>query len=245
MEPLTYVYLHSEQFLVEGNETMVALPAVPKVIKIILKHALEAATTEVINRIFMQYSGTAPTDTELNTFCSNGVGAWETNLEPMATPQVALTEFSAEDLTSPTSAVGAFLSAGVGTRTGGLLGAGTAATISFQIARRYRGGHPRIYTPYGSDSDLQDRAQWTSDFANDLGTAWVAFITALETSPWSGSGSLVPVNVSYYEGFTNHTYPSGRTKPIPNLRGTPIVDVIPDVSVGLQLTSQRRRNRTP
>jgi hypothetical protein len=129
----------------------------------------------------------------------------------------------------------------VGTRTGATLGAQVAFVISGEIFRRYRGGHPRNYFPFGVDTDSYDARSWHTAFQTDVSEGWGEFVNAVEAAGWTGAGTLTPVNVSYYEGFTNHTYPSGRVRPIPTLRGTPVIDVIESYIFRPDYETQRRR----
>jgi hypothetical protein len=50
------------------------------------------------------------------------------------------------------------------------------------------------------------------------------------------------VNVSYFSGFTNVTFPSGRIRPVPKLRSVPLVDTVTSWSTNPNVASQRRRN---
>jgi len=220
---------------------MVALPAVPKVVKVVLYNLLLDAAAYMLNRVFMQYSGTAPTDTELETYAGAVNTAYGSNLIPLQGPGVTYGGCGAEDLSSSTSAVGSSADTVVGTRSGATLGGQVCFIISGEIARRYRGGHPRSYWPFGIDTDSYDAHSWHPTFLTSVLTAWGDFLTAIEGAGWTGAGTLSPVNVSYYEGFTNHTYPSGRTRPIPTLRGTPVVDPIISYVPRPDYGTQRRR----
>jgi hypothetical protein len=221
---------------------MPALPPVSKVLKIVVQQLLTDAAAYLINRLFYQYSGTAPTDTQLDTFAGDVASAWITNITPIQCDVVTLKGVEVEDLTSATSAVGAAIANNVGTRTGSAPGAGMCFVVSNEIARRYRGGHPRNYLYAGVAGDLAAAFQWTSGFATTAINAWASLGTAIQASAWSGGGSLAAVNVSYYEGFTNHTYPSGRTRPIPTLRSSPVIDLVVNVIGRESVGSQRRRN---
>jgi hypothetical protein len=221
---------------------MPALPNATKVLKIVLRYVQMNADNDVINRFFMQYSGTAPIAAELDTLANAIITHWTADLAPLHSVDVQLFNAVLEDLSSPTAAVGASNTSSVGTRTGGVLGAGVAAVMKEAINRRYRGGHPRVYLPAGVTSDLQTMRTWTSSFITNLGVGWSSFISDIGGSVWSGGGTLLPVNVSYYTGFTNHTFPSGRVRPVPNVRSTPIIDVIQGFETNGILGSQRRRN---
>jgi hypothetical protein len=219
-----------------------ALPNAAKVLKIILRYQQMNADNDVINRFFMQYSGTAPFASELATLANAVITHWTADLAPLHSVDVSLIDALIEDLSSPTSAVGASNTTSVGTRTGGVLGAGVAAVIQEKISRRYRGGHPRVYLPAGVSTDLQTMRSWTSAFQGNLAAGWSSFISDIGGSVWSGGGTLLPVNVSYYQGFLNHTFPSGRVRPVPVVRSSPLIDIITAFDTNGVLGSQRRRN---
>jgi hypothetical protein len=221
---------------------MPALPSVPKVVRVTVKQTLQE-DTDVLNRFFIQYTGTAPTSTDLNTFCGATSAAWGTHMSPEQNTNISVTEVLAEDLSSPSGAVGTSSLAQPGTRSGVTLTAAVCFVLKLTIARRYRGGHPRTYLWVGSETDIATVQSWKATFAAEVEAAWVAFISELASSVWTGGGSIQQVNVSYYAGFHNFTFPSGRTRPIPTLRSTPVVDVVSAISGNLHIGSQRRRNK--
>jgi hypothetical protein len=73
-------------------------------------------------------------------------------------------------------------------------------------------------------------------------TDYISFNSTIITSPPAGMGVMLPVNVSYFQGFHNFTFPSGRVKAIPTVRPVPVVDLINNFSVNPHVGSQRRRN---
>lgn len=221
---------------------MPALPSVPKVVKVVLQQALLGATRDLINRFFIQYTGTAPTNSQLDTFAQAVTTSWGTNVVPLANADCSLETVSCEDLTSPTSAVGSSSLGSTGTRSGGANGAAMCVVMQEKMARRYRGGHPRVYLPWGSDSDLESANTWGTAFTASAEAAWINFIDDILAAGWTGAGTLSAVNVSYYAGFTNVTSPSGRARPKPTLRGTPVVDAITSYAMNPLVGSQRRRN---
>ncbi len=220
---------------------MPALPAVPNVLKVIWKSVLDE-DVDVVNVTHWQYSGTAPTDADLTEWAEDMMASWGTNMATQLSDHVALVEVEAIDLTSSTAAQGAFAGNVPGTGTGGRVGAGTALVISKEIARRYRGGHPRQYIAGMESANLQDSQTWNSTTVAAMTVAWIGIQTDAATNLWAGGSSLVEVNISYFQGFTNHTYPSGRVRAIPNLRVTPLVDVVAGVKTNPKVASQRRRN---
>ncbi len=222
---------------------MPALPSVPKTLRVALKHNDTSADPDVVTRFFIQYSGTAPSNSDLNTFCAAVGTAWTNHLAALHNATVQLAEVTAEDLTSPTSAVGTALIGSAGTLSGTLLGAGTAAVFSYAIGRRYRGGHPRAYWQMGVGASLATRNEWTSAFAIAADTAMPAFFTDVLAAGWALAGSLSHVNVSYFSGFTVITNPiTHRARNVPTLRVTPVVDTVTSVALNPKIGSQRRRN---
>jgi hypothetical protein len=221
---------------------MPALPNVANVLRVttFIKDNLD---TTSLNRFYVSYSGTAPTATQLDTFCTGVVTGWDSHMAPMYDVNSELTEVTAEDLTSPTAAVGIATGSTAGSRSGDALSAAACALISLKIARRYRGGHPRQYLSAGVITDLSNRQQWEGSFITALTTAYEAWNTATLLLAWSGGGALAFVNVSYYEGFTPVLYPSGRYRNVPKFRTAgPITDNIEGFAVNPNVCSQRRRN---
>jgi len=177
----------------------------------------------------------------MDTYAGAVATAYDSNLAPLASTQYHMIEALATDLSSPTAGEGTAVVDSPGTRTGTTLPADICALERLHVNRRYRGGHPRIYWPFGVAADQQDAQTWKSDFTteclSDLDD-WHAAVLAI--SPGSAS-SIEFANVSYYTGFTVHTGVTGRAKNVPTPRATPIVDAITAFSVPFGMASQRRR----
>lgn len=220
---------------------MPPLPSPGKVMKLQLLHTMQE-DTDVQSRFFMSYTGSVSV-TDLNTLLATLAAAWATNFQPLFENQVTLVGVAGVDLSSETGAESALTTNHQGTNSGAAIPANACSLIHFGIARRYRGGHPRVYMPPGPSTELNDAQTWLQAFVNSLTAAWTNMITALTTSPPAAMGTLVQVNVSYYNGFTNHTYPSGRTRPIPNPRVTPVVDNVTLVLARNKIGTQRRRTK--
>jgi len=147
------------------------------------------------------------------------------------------------DLTSASSAQVVNSTGVSGTSASPELAGGTAMVIRKKIARRYRGGHPRIYVPGMLQSFLASATQWASSPLATVVAGYNAFITAATAaSNPAAIGTIEHVNVSYFSGFTNKTFPSGRTHPVPTPRATPVVDLIIGTVGNPTPGSQRRRN---
>ena len=225
---------------------MPALPAVYEVLRIALVGTL-GGDTNVVNRFYINYTGPAGSASALATCCASIATAWNTDLASLFPTDYTLTAVYAEDLTSSTAPVADALVSHAGTRSGNALAAGQAAVVRNHIARRYRGGHPRTYLSCFTNTDLATAQTWQSASISALASGWSAFIAATVSAvnTWCSGGPSNHASVSFYEGFTNRTYPSGRIYPVPNVRTTPVVDPVTSYSVNPHIGSQRRRNQTP
>ncbi len=118
----------------------------------------------------VNYASPAPTRNILNEYAASIDGQIAAHLIPLFSTEVRTVEIVVTDLTSRTSARGIAESWQIGTRPGLPNGAAVAALINFKIARRYRGGKPRLYVPFFVASDLTPGLTW-SDGALEAGTA--------------------------------------------------------------------------
>jgi hypothetical protein len=170
-----------------------------------------------------------------------GIGA---HLLPLFSTQVNTAEVMVTDLTSMSAARGIVSSRRVGTRPGLPNGAAVAALINFKVARRYRGGKPRVYVPFFVSSDLTPGLTWSATALEEGTAAWTAFMAGVLTDTPSTLTVVDQVNVSYYEGFEVVTdLRTGRSRNVSQLRpGGPAVDTITRFSINPKLGSQRGRN---
>lgn len=220
---------------------MAALPPVPSTIRVQWKHTF-TPDVDVLCRMYFQYSGTSPTDAELATMASSIVTAWGTDMKGVTNTSTTLTEVIIEDLNTSTGAIGTATASTAGTRGTWSGGITTCMLVNFTVARRYRGGKPRVYLPPMQSSDLTNAANWSGGATTAATSGIQSFIAAIIAAVWSGGGSLTQVNVSYYSGFTVFTGPTGRARNIPKLRtGGPQVDAVTSVTANGRVGSQRRR----
>jgi hypothetical protein len=197
-----------------------------------------------LNRIFLHYTGTAPTPAQMITFADAVSSAWAAQLQALHGTNINQLPIQCEDLSSATGAVGVGTTSHTGTRAGVVIPAATALMIQFFIARRYRGGKPKVFLPAGTQPDLGSNQSWASAFVTAAASDWGTFITQLTTSGWTGAGTITHVNVSYYSGFTVVTNPiTHRARNVPTPRGAPVVDPVISYGVEVGLASQRRRNQ--
>jgi hypothetical protein len=221
---------------------MPALPAAAGVVRVTLPYKTPRST-QSLSRFFIHYTGTAPTPAQLQTFCDSVATALATEFGPLMTGLNSFLPVQAEDLSTATGAVATGTTTNAGSRSGGAIAPGTSLMIQFLIARRYRGGKPKIFLPLGVSSDITSGSVWASAFLSSCITGWNAMIASIVAAGWTAAGTLTQVNVSYYSGFTVVTNPiTHRARNVPTVRGTPIVDPVTGISVETELASQRRRN---
>ena len=220
---------------------MAPLPDVAKVVKVALVWS-DGINTDIVTRFYLRYSGAAPAPADLDAFGGAVHTAWTSNLAGATHEDYNLIRVECTDLTTPTSAIGLWAGSEAGTATGVPVPADAAVVLSYTVARRYRGGHPRGYWLLGIGVDLADPQHWTSDFIAAQQDAFNAFFTNVIADAWSGAGAVDHVNVSYFKGFTVVTSPiTGRARNVPTPRGAPVVDSVVATVARLRIGTQRRR----
>lgn len=128
----------------------------------------------------------------------------------------------------------------VGTASGNTPGGGgtssqpanVALTISWQIARHYRGGHPRTYFGGLNSTAHLNANRWQASVVTAWEAAANAFLTDIGTHSFAGtSGALCCV----------HRVRTVGDPPVRTILDPPLVDVITSASVDSRIDSQRRR----
>lgn len=223
---------------------MPALPDVPSVLRISSKFQT-SPTTYGGYRQFYLYSGSAPSNAVCNTIANDVEAAFAANLNEWMSGDFNLVEIEVIDLSSSTGGVGSWTGLENGSRSGAALTIDTAVNLGFTIARRYRGGHPKVYLPFGVETDLDaSKNGWTAALQSGVAGSWSTYDNALLAITESGTTLTQHVNVSYYSGFVVSTNPlTGRARNVPKPRSEPLVDVITGHTVN-PIVSQQRRRRT-
>jgi len=70
-----------------------------------------------------------------------------------------------------------------------------------------------------------------------------AFVSAALGHVPVAAAPATEVNVSFFQGFHNVTFPSGRQRAVPTIRVAPVVDTVIAHAVNPKVASQRRRNQ--
>ena len=221
---------------------MPALPPVPDVLKMVM-HFTVGADTNALCVLHYEYSGGPPSGGDCNTFAADAVTAFTAHMAALMNPGNTLTSVQIQDLNSSTGAQGSSTTASVGTRTGATTTANVASLFNHQIARRYRGGKPRSYFPFGNNGDLQTQQSWGASFISAANSGFAAWNSAFVGSTSTSTTISAHVNVSYYSGFTNVSYGSPtKYRRVPTLRvGGPVIDVITNSTINSRVGSIRRR----
>jgi hypothetical protein len=195
-----------------------------------------------LTRFFTSYSGTAPTNADLQEFDADVGEAIDSNIKALTNNAYTFTQVESIDLTSPTAAIDTSAVSVQGTNSGTYISAQACMVVSYEIARRYRGGHPRGYWTPGATEELENPRFWETDYQAAYQSAIDSFFTSVAASGWSGAGTLTHVNVSYFAGFTVVTSPTtGRARNVPTPRVTPVVDPVTSTIARSTVGTQRRR----
>lgn len=193
------------------------------------------------NRFFISYAGAAPTAGNCATLASDIAAAWLTHLAPVIGSENSLTEVDVLDIASYTGLSGQWTGLNNGGMTAGPVAQQVATNVEFGIARRYRGGKPRIFLPAGDTSAVATPSRWTDAFVSNVNSGIAAFFTEIAGLSVGAVGALAHVNVSYYAGFTNHSNTSGRERAVPTYRSSALVEPVVGYSAKAVMGSQRRR----
>ena len=207
-------------------------------------HFSWGTANNVMFRWYLQYAG-ALSQADLNTWVASAIPKYSGagHILPGLCSDLLFNRLVVTDLTTASSPQTIATPGVGGTVATPSVSQGVSMVIGFKIARRYRGGKPRIYLPAIPLSARDTPGTWIAGlpaaYASDIGTT-IADIGGVAPG---ALGAITHVNVSYFEGFVNVTFPSGRTRPVPKLRITPpVVDVVTGYVGNTRTASQRRRN---
>lgn len=196
-------------------------------------------------RFFLSYSGAAPTGANCATLASDIATQWGTDLQGLTSNQFGLSEVDVLDIATLSGLSGQWTGTKTGGNAGTYLPAQTAVNVEFNIARRYRGGKPRMYHPPMSQAETADPAHWDATHIGSFNAAITNFFAGIEALSVGAIGTLQHVNLSYYQGFRNITNSSGRERAVPTYRAAALLDTITGYSTkGLFGSQRRRRNAT-
>lgn len=221
------------------------MPPLPDVAEVIrLEHGFSSTSgdLDIHTRIYFQYAGGAPNDAACATFLTNVLANFTPHIPALYNPDFTLTSLSVTDLSSPTGGFAELPTSVAGTRSGGAPPVNICALMNYTIARRYRGGKPRSYWPWGAAADLSTPREWSSTFVTACDGGYSAYQGAVLGLALGSASLVAQVNVSYYQGFTNVPYGTPtKYRRVPTLRPTPVVDDIGGFALNPIPGSQRKR----
>lgn len=176
---------------------------------------------------YMKYGG-GPASvadlTDIYTFASAQIlRPWIHNMGTNC--NVTLVKFT--DLTSTSGAQYENTTVSAGTNSGNTQPASACVLVKHSILRRYRGGHPRHYLPFGVQNDFANNISWTTGFLANCLNDIQAMITMLNSFAAGSITSLEVGNLSYVSGGAE--------------RATPVFDPFINTAVATRICSQRRR----
>ena len=201
----------------------------------------EGGSLEAGNRFYLSYSGSAPSGANCTTLAGDIASAWATDISPLHSNVWTLTEVDVLDIATTSGLSGQWTGSHAGTRGTAALTTNVATNVEFGIARRYRGGKPRIFLPGPVQGDLQTESAFKSSFITAVNSGVAAFFAAIAGLTVGSLGTLNHVNLSYYSGFTNHVNTSGRMRAVPTYRPSALLDSITGYFCKAEIGSQRRR----
>lgn len=220
---------------------MPALPSVPNVVRVDWLWD-DGSDNNVSTRNYFRYSGSAPTSADCVTLAAD-IYADMSAHDDLWSAATVLTGTRVIDLSSPSGGVGEHAQSTPGTIAFNELPGGVAMLVNYVIGRRYRGGKPRSYFPFGSSEQIFTRQQWQAAFVTAVDSGLAAYFSAVIGTTVGGTTLTEHVNISYYEGFTVVTNPvTHRARNVPTVRAVPVVDNILSFAASSRPASQRRRN---
>ena len=221
----------------------VAAPTPSPVVRIVLLHGI-GTDVHIGSKVYWSYTGAAPSAANCVTL-ANSIGvAWGAQLKQMMSTNGLLEGVTVTDLASNAGNTGAAPFATAGTRVGSEITQAVATVLNFHIARRYRGGKPKVFLPYGVVADSTTGSNWLAAYVTAMNAAWAAFQTAVNGLVAGTTTLGVQQNVSYFSGSTANTSISKwARRNVPAPRAVPVVEPITSAVTQPILGSQRRRYR--
>lgn len=180
--------------------------------------------------IHFQYSGGPPTTSDCQALAADFQASAVTNLKSLMASDNLIGPYTVLDIGSSTGAEGSGGSATAGTLASAPNVASACVVMQHAIARRYRGGKPRSYAPFGDSSKTASTGTWTSAFLALCVTGWSNFITTCLAATSGGTSITQYGSVSYFTGKA--------------LRSTPHWDPIVATTARSRIGTQRRRIKT-
>lgn len=204
------------------------LPNVPGAVRLQYHFSL-GTDANVMTHLYFAGGVSSLTTADLQAFTNLARSSYVTNCLPLSTNNVKLGQVVGTDLTTTTSLQVVAGGSNQGTRALSSGPASVCVLTNFKIARRYRGGKPRVYWPWGNSGDNSDPDTWSASFVTLCQNGINALVAALQGFSGSSFASPTLSNISYWHAGSPRT--------------TPVVDPVTAVVVNPIPATQRRRLR--
>jgi len=216
-------------------------PVVPDTLRVRLIGALPNAAAWGV-RFYVGYTGGAPTPANCLAIAEAIGSVYDSAIIGLQDTNVTLSQVDVVDLSTE---YGSSATADVDYHGSGVSGAvdnQIAAVVKFEIARRYRGGKPKMFIPGIESTYQEDGSHWTEAFCNDMGTAFTTFNSDIAEITEGSTDLAGIVNVSLYQGFTAVENPvTHRYRNVPTYRETPLIDTVESFTCDSLMGTQKRR----
>lgn len=160
------------------------------------------------NIFYLSFGMAGVTAAELVTLATSIATNWNGNIAPLVHSDCALTQVTVT-MIDGTETQGIWTGSHSGTNgTTSLMPPSVAACVSWQIARAYRGGHPRTYLPGMAQGNMVGTGWnlFTAAYATAVADDWDAFLLSVNTLTIAG-GSVSMGTVSYRTGNAPRAVP--------------------------------------
>ena len=204
---------------------MPALPPALGIAKITIKQTLAGVNVYNVLHAYMNNNASVP-QSELDSLASTVRSAWVTNVLPLQSSALSLSDVQVVDLSTDVGLGSVASGNNVGALASQAASANACVCWSWKIANRYRGGHPRTYIAGLVTSNTSNANTLTATHRTAHATAAAAIRTAINGVSANG-GTALMCAVSYYKDKA--------------LRPAGIAYVFTGVSVDDRIDSQRRR----
>jgi len=206
---------------------MPALPPVPNVMKLLISGKYHDA--KWLNIWYVQYTGVPPSATDIGNYLGGLKPHVDADYGNQMSVDNEITELEGIDLNSSTGARAVVADSTFGVRSGDFVPANVALVSSMEINRRYRGGHPRKYLPFGTAGTYATGSTvfWDTSFLAAVSLSIDDFLSKTIGVTYGSTTWSDNVNVSYVSGGAR--------------RITPVVDVISSHVERDRICTQRRR----
>lgn len=177
--------------------------------------------------LYFQYTGGPPSTSACQALAADIQAAMVSDCKALMSSAWIIGPGTVLDINSNTGAEGTGGTPNNGTRTGSAQIASACVVINHAITRRYRGGKPRTYAPFLTETDLLTVGTWQSSSLTAVTTGWASFVTTALASSSGGVSLTAYGAVSYFLNGAPRT--------------TPVFEPITASSARQVIGSQRRR----